>query len=338
MFANKMLMTQRVTNLSSKRSRSKCESRNIPALLSTLLISATILFSLPSRTDAAELITNGSFETGNFTGWTTVNAPSGWYNWQIVTAGFNNTFVAPAAPQHGSFDAYQGIASNPGSFLLWQDIAVPAGTASLTWRHRFQLDNDTFCNGPSCGTATYAVEILTTANALLETLTTLTVGPDSFRDTGWVQFQRSLNAYAGQTIRVRFRSTVTATYAGPGQLEIDQVSLQSPSILVPTAANVSISGRVVSPDGSGIRNAIVSVADQTGSTRYTRTNTFGYFALDSVPSGQTYLLGVSAKGWSFQPTTLSVADDVSGIEIVADSEQLFELSKPTPLLKGSGGE
>ena len=33
-------------------------------------ISGLMLFLLPHNTDAAELITNGGFETGNFTGWT----------------------------------------------------------------------------------------------------------------------------------------------------------------------------------------------------------------------------------------------------------------------------
>lgn len=289
----------------------------IKRLSFTTSVALTLLLIMcPHPVKAAELLTNGSFESG-LTGWTPVNGTNPWFTWQTVSAGFSSGFLAPAAAQHGSFVAYQGVAADAGgTFTLVQQIAVPASmSASLTWRHRFQVDNNSFCNGAACGTATYAVEVLNTSNILLETLYVLVTGPDSVQDTGWQLLQRNMSSYAGHTIRIRFRTTVTASYAGPGQLEIDQVSAQSPSVLVPTAATVSVSGRVLTTDGSPLRNAVVSLGDQDGATRIARTNAFGHFRFDGVESGRNYLVDVSAKGWTFQPVQLNVVDDVSELEI-----------------------
>lgn len=305
-------------------------------LRSLSLILTFIFLAAPQDTSAVELLTNGSFETGNFTGWTATNGVGPWFPWQVVGAGFNNGFSVPAAPQHGSFVAYQGVTGSANStFTLVQQFTIPAAsTASLSWRHRFQYDNTSFCDGAVCGTVTFAVEVLNTSNIVLETLHVLVTGPDTVRNTGWQQYFRSLSAYSGQTIRIRFRTNVTANLSGPGQLEIDQVSAQSPSILAPTAAMASISGRVLTPEGASIRNATVNVTDQTGASRVARTNAFGYFTLDAVEAGRTYFLSVSAKGWSFQPVVLNVVEDIAALEIFADdphSKAAQDLSEPTPL-------
>jgi hypothetical protein len=305
-------------------------------LRSFSLILTFLFLTLPQSISAAELVTNGSFETGNFSGWTATNGAGAWVPWQVVTAGFNNGFSVPAAPQHGSFVAYEGVTGNAGAtFTLVQQITIPAAsTASLSWRHRFQYDNATYCSGAACGSATFAVEVLNSSNLLLETLHTMTVGPATIRNTGWQQYFRSLSAYAGQTIRIRFRTNVTATLSGPGQLEIDLVSAQSPSILAPTAATALISGRVLAPAGYAIGNAAVNLTDQMGATRTARTNAFGYFTLDAVEAGRTYFLSVSAKGWSFQPVVLNVSEDIAALEIFADDpfvKASQEITEPTPL-------
>lgn len=191
------------------------------------------VFTTTENLLGANLIVNGGFENG-FTGWTVTNGSTPWYPWQTVAAGFSTGFNAPASPQEGSRVAFQGVANSANqSQSLTQQTLIPAsGGATLTWQHRYQLDNNTFCNGATCGTATFAVEVLNTSDVLLETLYTTTTLPDQVVDTGWQTLQRNLSAYAGQTIRIRFRTTVTAYYAGPGQLEIDGVSLLSGSQVV----------------------------------------------------------------------------------------------------------
>lgn len=284
------------------------------ALLAILTIN-----SLSSRASAAELITNGSFETGNFTGWTAVNAAGSWFNWQTVTAGFTTGFNSPASPPLGTRAAFNGITANAGGvYTLSQDVTLPAAsTASLTWRHRYQLDYATFCSGAACGTATYSVQILNTSNVVLQTLYTTTTTGGTIADTGWFSGIALLNQYAGQTIRIRFRTAVTATLAGPGSLQIDGVSVQSPA--VPTSANATISGRAATPTNIGIPRAVITLTDQYGVTRRALTNGLGTYAFDNVPVGETYVISIANKRHAFtEPTrVITVSDNVANLDFEA---------------------
>lgn len=81
--------------------------------------------------------------------------------------------------------------------------------------------------------------------------------------------------------------------------------------LVPTAASVSIAGRVRTSDGRGLSNAIVYLTDSAGFTRTTRTSSFGYYRFEEIESGQTIILGVSSKRYQFEPRVLSINDDLT---------------------------
>jgi hypothetical protein len=87
--------------------------------------------------------------------------------------------------------------------------------------------------------------------------------------------------------------------------------------LAPTAAAVSVSGRVVKTTGLGIANALVTLSDSNGSSRSVRTSIFGYFNFDGVTAGQTYIISVTAKGYRFTPSTISVSDDITDLKIIA---------------------
>jgi Tol biopolymer transport system component len=92
------------------------------------------------------------------------------------------------------------------------------------------------------------------------------------------------------------------------------------STLAPTAADVSISGRVLTATGRGIYRTRVSLTDSSGNTRYTNTNNFGFFNFQEVASGEICIIAVSSKQYSFsQPTqTLSVFENVENINFVAN--------------------
>jgi hypothetical protein len=78
----------------------------------------------------------------------------------------------------------------------------------------------------------------------------------------------------------------------------------------PTAANVSVSGKAVTADGSGIRNAQVSLTLPSGEVRTTQTGTFGSYRFDDLPAGQTYILSITAKRFRFgNPTRIITLDD-----------------------------
>lgn len=89
--------------------------------------------------------------------------------------------------------------------------------------------------------------------------------------------------------------------------------------LVPTAANVTVGGRVADVNGRGIANASVSIADQSGLRNFALTNPFGYFRFEDVPAGHVYILTVRSKRFQFanDTQTIQVIDDVTDLEFVA---------------------
>jgi len=99
-----------------------------------------------------------------------------------------------------------------------------------------------------------------------------------------------------------------------------QLAMTAGHITVDSAApSVStLSGRVVSATGQNVRNARVTITDTTGVTRSVMTNSFGYFQFTDVPTGATYNVGATARGFSFTPRTVSVTGLVTQLDLIAD--------------------
>ncbi|MBX7053793.1 MAG: hypothetical protein K1X36_02475 [Pyrinomonadaceae bacterium] len=97
-------------------------------------------------------------------------------------------------------------------------------------------------------------------------------------------------------------------------------SASAQSLAPPTAAGASISGRVLTPDGFGIRNAVVAVAMANGERLQANTGTFGYFWFDGIESGQTVTVTVASKRYLFSPQLINILDNVADVEFVAIRE------------------
>lgn len=82
----------------------------------------------------------------------------------------------------------------------------------------------------------------------------------------------------------------------------------------PTAASVSISGRVRTIDGRGLRGAIVSITDGNGMIRQTTTSTFGYYRFEGVTAGESYVVGVASKRYRFTPIFVNVTDELRDLD------------------------
>jgi hypothetical protein len=91
----------------------------------------------------------------------------------------------------------------------------------------------------------------------------------------------------------------------------------------PTAAESSISGQVTTAIGRGIRNVVVQISGgNLGETRYVRTNPFGYYRISGLDSGQTYILNVASKQYSFANPTrvITLNEDLTGENFVSESK------------------
>ena len=87
-------------------------------------------------------------------------------------------------------------------------------------------------------------------------------------------------------------------------------------VCVNTAADVEVSGRVVSRNGRGLQNVIVTIAGPNGFSRTTTSNKSGNFRFADIESGRSYVLSASSKGKSFPPQILDLTDSVTDLVIV----------------------
>jgi len=91
-------------------------------------------------------------------------------------------------------------------------------------------------------------------------------------------------------------------------------------VFAPTAANVTIGGRVLTPHGQGIRSARLMLTGPDGSIRFSSTGSFGFYRFNDIPVGATYVLTVFSKRFAFTNPTrvVTVHDQLENLDFVAD--------------------
>jgi hypothetical protein len=96
------------------------------------------------------------------------------------------------------------------------------------------------------------------------------------------------------------------TAAGTGTFASNNAPIYNP----PTAAGVTINGRVYSAYGRPASGAILRLTDQNGETTTSSTNSLGYFRFVDIPAGQIVTISVTAKGGSYSPQVINLTDNI----------------------------
>lgn len=97
---------------------------------------------------------------------------------------------------------------------------------------------------------------------------------------------------------------------GKGMWDID--------ILGPTAAGVSISGRVLNSRGRGIGNAMVNINTSFGDNRTVYTNPLGYYRINNVEVGQSCVITVSSRNYEFTPQAFFLNEALENLDFRAN--------------------
>jgi Metallo-peptidase family M12B Reprolysin-like len=95
------------------------------------------------------------------------------------------------------------------------------------------------------------------------------------------------------------------------------------TLLAPTASSGAISGRVTTAGGRGIGNVSLIVSGgNLSEPKIARTNAFGYYRFQDLEVGQTYIMSVAAKRYTFANPTrvISLDEDLTGEDFVSDSK------------------
>jgi hypothetical protein len=116
---------------------------------------------------------------------------------------------------------------------------------------------------------------------------------------------------------VYFRLLGTGGTGAAGTFRIDNFQVQAMGV---SAASVNVGGRVTNTSGSGLSNVVVSISGG-GLTEpiYTRTSPFGYYMFEGIPAGETYVVNVSSKQYTFNPSSriIEVLDSISDADFVS---------------------
>ena len=279
---------------------------------------------------------NSSFETGDFSNWTTSDLVDPTLINQVYTNGYspgNGMFTCAATD--GSYSVINGFSGfTTGTTRIAQDVFVSGSAPILTFDYRAGWDMKDFTTATHPRTFSLTVQtngggsplgsttILTASNG--------TVNPDTGPLTGVV----NLSAYIGTTIRICFDEVIqdAGGSAGPGFFELDNVRLLPaappvistwtlPSGLVGTAYNQTLvaSGGItpygfaitsgslpagLSLSGSGVLSGTPSASGSanfnvqvTGSNGMTNTKAF---TLSIYPPRVLYFPMNTDPGWTCQ--------------------------------------
>lgn len=85
--------------------------------------------------------------------------------------------------------------------------------------------------------------------------------------------------------------------------------------------SVSLSGRVVTPSGDGIRNTRVAISGGNFTEPvFVHTDAVGRFTFDPIPVGHWYVVTVRSKDYDFQKPSqvVTVDETISDIEFVSE--------------------
>jgi cytochrome c peroxidase len=80
------------------------------------------------------------------------------------------------------------------------------------------------------------------------------------------------------------------------------------------SANFTVAGRIMTSDGRGLRNAVVSISGPGGFAQRVTTGTFGYYQFENIPGGATYTINVGSRTYRFTPRDVLLTGNLSDFD------------------------
>jgi hypothetical protein len=84
---------------------------------------------------------------------------------------------------------------------------------------------------------------------------------------------------------------------------------------------VTVTGRVLTPNERGLRNATVTATDTRGTTHTALTCKRGVFILPELDAGETYIFSVISRRYVYSPLVMTLNDTLYDLNFVPDSTQ-----------------
>ncbi|MFT3746453.1 MAG: cytochrome c peroxidase [Pyrinomonadaceae bacterium] len=133
---------------------------------------------------------------------------------------------------------------------------------------------------------------------------------------GWASVSIAIpndQAVSGKTYFGRWYVTDAGAANGFAVSQLVQFTVFGNVVVLPT---FTISGRVTTPSGIGLRNATVVLTDVLGAKRTATTSSFGVYQFNDVPLGNTYTMGVVSKRYRFAARIFDISGNVANFDFV----------------------
>ena len=187
---------------------------------SLLLLAATcgLLRTAPAQ------VVNGSFESGDFSGWSTQDLGAPYYALDVVSAGFTHGWFGPlATPTDGRYQAHTGFDGNgPGTISLAQDLHVPKGARQLLLDHTTLWDMTSW---NATAARTFTVRLQEAGGGPdLASFELVREEPATWLDPdGWTSAVLGVSSLADRDVRLLVEWQVPEYLTGPGSCVLDDV-------------------------------------------------------------------------------------------------------------------
>ncbi len=280
----------------------------------------------PGSNDAVIIPTSGIANNPVNTSDTTVSDLQLGSNRIVDTGGFTLTIsdCSVSAVSGGSATSYvKGSltrcigAGGTYNFPVGTDGYSPVKLSNVVGTGNFNVNpHNGFMPGVNNANSIQRYWSLTPTGGVTQTDLTLTYldsdVPASANENAFSFIRRS--AMTNQYIAPSSSNTATNTFTLNGVNSFSDWTLGANA---PTAAGVSVSGQVVNSGNVGISNALLTIQSSSGEIRSAKTNSFGYFTFEDVMVGETYVITVTAKRYSFSTSVISLADVIDNLIITA---------------------
>jgi hypothetical protein len=202
------------------------------------------------------------------------------------------------------------------------------GTASTTFTNMTSNNNDFFVSSANAGF--YRTASLDTAGTDLATLAAwqgATGGDGASVELDPLFVGATTNLHIQVASPVQGLGVAIAGIVRDFDLEgrpAANTDLGADELLGTTAASVSLAGRVTTANGNGIVNCILKI-EGGGLTqpRIARTGPFGYYEFTDLAAGQTYIVTIKSRRFSFAIPSRSVVlvDSISDFDFIAEPQE-----------------
>ena len=206
------------------------------------------MFATTGLTRADQIITNGTFETGDLSGWTVVNE-TGFGSWSIQSGTSSPSIGFSVPPPPEGMYAAMTDEFGPESTIMYQDFVVPTTVTSAILSFDLYINNHAgnFFSPASLSTADFPnqqmrIDITTSsadpfsvdpADVLQNIYQTM---PGDPAVSGYTSISTDLtsllSSYLGETLRLRFAQVETEYFFNTG---VDEVSLAVRSVPEPSS-------------------------------------------------------------------------------------------------------